>query len=95
MKNAIIPEYESFFSDKAIKVIEWSLADKRRIKSSKLYKAACRMECRYRKSRGMFISPDINNWWTPQGIEHATTLGFLRRSIRGINFVSSIQKGDA
>ena len=95
MKDIIIPNYTSFFSDKAIELMEWSLADKRRVTSSKLYNAACRMEFRYRKGRRMFVSSDINNWWTPQGIEYATTLKSLKVSCRISNFMSGIRKGDA
>lgn len=45
----ITPDYECFFNNKVEHLIEWCFEEKDRIKSSKIYKAACKMEQHYRK----------------------------------------------
>ena len=46
-------KYEYFYSSKAYELIEWCVRVKNRIKASKIYNAACKMESAYRESRGL------------------------------------------
>lgn len=62
MKNKPIPDYTSFFSEKAVKLVEWSSVEKNRIKARKIYEVACKFECYYRKAQTGDTSPDVHVW---------------------------------
>lgn len=54
-----IPAYTDFFSEQAIELIKWLKQEKGRVKSTKLYRAACRVEYWYRKHNLGDASPEI------------------------------------
>jgi len=62
MRDKAIPDYTSFFSDKAVYFARWSVREKNRVKARKIYEVACRVEYRYRKDKTGNTSPDVHSW---------------------------------
>jgi len=46
-----VPGYDYFYNDNAVQLVIWSIAEAKRKRANKLYRAACRMEYRYREAR--------------------------------------------
>ena len=53
------PEYQAFYNDEALKIIDWMFAENNRAKQAKLYRTACKMEYRFRKYHGI---PENSPW---------------------------------
>jgi len=66
-----IPSYEHFFNDEAVKLIEWMTTEKNRLRRTKIYRVACRMEKFFRNKNYL---PDDCYWW---GTKRARSMMFL------------------
>lgn len=77
--------YESFFSSEALKLAQWALEEKNRVKGSKLYKVACRLEFYYRKYRG--IQLDCNVYFNGYYGVHATPVILVKPPKGGSNVI--------
>jgi len=49
MKNKPAPEYQGFYNQEALKLIDWMYAEDRPSKRAMLYQMACKLEHRYRR----------------------------------------------
>lgn len=86
-----IPDYTSFFSEKAIELVKWSSLERNRIKSRKIYELACRFEYQYRKDKIGITSPDFHVWSGRGGHRHASSLLIIRAAER---WRAAARKGD-
>lgn len=91
MRNKSIHDYTSFFSNKAIELIKWSACVNNRIKSRKIYEAACHIEYYYRKRQTGDTSPDVHVW-SGGCYTHASSLFGITAEAR---WRERTKKGDA
>lgn len=63
-------DFNCYFSDHAINLVEWAFEEKSRIKSVKIFKAAARMEMAYRKASGIAMDATCitGRYWTRMGV---------------------------
>jgi hypothetical protein len=53
LNDSRAPEYQAFHNPQAIEAIKWMFSEANRTKRAKLYRTACKLEYRFRQSRGI------------------------------------------
>lgn len=77
-----------FYNAQAVMLIAWTLSESNRIKRSKLYRAACRMEKNFRKAHKRHLD-DILPW---NAIRYLGGIELMQTGIGPINDLCGMEK---